>query len=63
MKEVVYIAESLKRYPLVYYPLITNLKANIPHSGMYISHRILQLWYDINILSSKEYLWQDTAKK
>jgi agmatine/peptidylarginine deiminase len=28
MKEVVYVAESLKRYPLVYYPLITNLKAN-----------------------------------
>ena len=28
MKEVVYIAESLKRYPLVYYPLITNFKAN-----------------------------------
>jgi agmatine/peptidylarginine deiminase len=28
MKEVVYVAESLKRYPLVYYSLITNLKAN-----------------------------------
>ena len=28
MKEVVYIANSLKRYPLVYHPLITNLKVN-----------------------------------
>ena len=28
MKEVVYIAELLKRYPLVYQSLITNLKAN-----------------------------------
>lgn len=28
MKEIVYIAHSLKRYPLVYNPLITNLKAN-----------------------------------
>jgi len=28
MKEVVYIANSLNRYPLVYHPLITNLKAN-----------------------------------
>jgi len=28
MKEIVYIANSLKRYPLVYHPLITNLKAN-----------------------------------
>ena len=28
MKKFVYIANSLKRYPLVYHPLITNLKAN-----------------------------------
>ena len=28
MKEIVYIANSLNRYPLVYNPLITNLKAN-----------------------------------
>jgi agmatine deiminase len=28
MKEIVYIAESLKRYPLIYNSLITNLKAN-----------------------------------
>ncbi len=28
MKEIVYIANSLNRYPLVYNPLITNLKVN-----------------------------------
>ena len=28
MKEVVYIANALKRYPLVYHPLIINLKVN-----------------------------------
>lgn len=28
IQEIVYIATSLKRYPLVYHPLITNLKAN-----------------------------------
>lgn len=28
MKEMVYLAESLKRYPLIYNSLITNLKAN-----------------------------------